>query len=160
MERQRTQLTASLSLPTIYTCVRSHYRRRLLCRVSQTLPSAFYRALGKEAVCRVSERKHSANNKHSPKRWSVGHSANQNTRQRAVAVNGRQPPFTLCRVSSPDTRQSGDLPSVIFWHSANHFFFHFWPPNFFCSPHTIPGTPCSNVAHFSDFFYISLIYFI
>ena len=82
------------------------------------------------------------------------------TRQRAAAINGRQPPLTLCRVSSPDTRQSGDLPSVIFWHSANHIFFHFWPPNFFCSPHTIPGTPCSNVAHFLDFFYISLIYFI
>ena len=56
---------------------------------------------------------------------SVGHSANQNTRQRAAVVNGRQPPLTLCLVSSPDTRQSGDLPSVIFGHSANHIFFHF-----------------------------------
>ena len=100
------------------------------------------------------------NTRQRPDLSSVGHSANQNTRQRAAAVNGRQPPLTFCRVSSPDTRQSGDLPSVIFWHSANQFFFHFWPPNFFYSPHTIPGTPCSNVAHFSDFFYISLIYFI
>ena len=28
------------------------------------------------------------------------------------------------------------LPSVIFLHSVNHIFFHFWPLNFFCSPHT------------------------
>ena len=144
-----------------------YYRRWLLCQVSQTLPSAFYRALGKEAICRVPERKYSTNNRHSannntrqiPGLLSVGHSANQNTWQRAAAVNGRQSSLTLCRVSSSDTWQSDDLPSVIFWHAANHIFFHFWPPNFFCSPHTIPGTPCSNVAHFSDFFYISLIYF-
>ena len=162
-----------------------HYRRWLLCRVSQTLPSAFYRALGKEAVCWVPERKHSANNWHSRQRGglpsaehsannntrqrgglpSAKHSANQNTRQRDASVNGRQPPLILCRVSSPDTRQRGSfaecllltlgkeapLPSVIVWHSVNHFF-HFWPPNFFYSPHTIPGTPCFNVAHFSDFF--------
>ena len=82
-----------------------HYRRRLLCRVSQTLSSAFYQALGKEAVCRVPERKHSANNWHSannntrqkPGLPSVGHSANQNTQQRATAVNGRQPPLTLAK---------------------------------------------------------------
>ena len=54
---------------------------------------------------------------------SVEHSANQNTRQRAAVVNGWQPPLTLCWVSSSDTRQSADLPSVIFWHSANHIFF-------------------------------------
>ena len=92
---------------------------------------------------------HSANNNTRQRGGllSVGHSANQNTRQRADAVN--------------------PLPSVFSWHSVKrrfaecHFltldkpyFFHFWPPNFFCSPHTIPGTPCSNVAHFSDFFYI------
>ena len=53
----------------------------------------------------------------------------------------------LCRVSSPDTRQT-------------IFFFTFYLQTFFYSPHTISGTPCSNVAHSSDFFYISLIYFI
>ena len=92
--------------------------------------------LGKDQVCRVS-----------------------GTRQTRTLGKG-PPPLTLCRVSSPDTRQSGDLSSVIFWHSANHIFFTFDLQTFFCSPHTIPGTPCSNVAHFSDFFYISLIYFI
>ena len=67
---------------------------------------------------------HSANNntRQRPGLPSVGHSKNRNTQQWAAAVNGRQPPLTLCRVSSPDTRQSGDLTSVIFWHSANHFF--------------------------------------
>ena len=50
------------------TTQNTHYRRRLLCRVSHTLPSAFYRALGKEAVYRVPQIKHSANNWHSAKR--------------------------------------------------------------------------------------------
>ena len=55
----------------IYMANCIHYRRRLFFRVSQTLSSAFYRTLGKEAVCRVPERKHSANNWHSAKRWFV-----------------------------------------------------------------------------------------
>ena len=110
-----------------------HYWRRLLCRVSQTLPSAFYRALGKEVVCRVSERKHSANKWHSTKRWfaecrtlgkdQICRVTNNNTRQRAAAVNGRQPPLILCRVSSPDTRQRGSFAECHFWHSASHIFF-------------------------------------
>lgn len=156
-----------------------HYRRRLLCRVSHTLPSAFYRALGKEAICRVPDRKNSANIWHSAKRWfaecrALGkklHSAKrwfaecralgkQEHCAKGTTVNGRQPPLTLCRVSSPDTRQRGSFAECHFLTLGKpYFFFHFWPPNFFCSPHTIPGTPCSNVAHFSDFFYISLIYF-
>ena len=75
----------------------SHYRRRLLCRVSQTLPSAFYRALGKEAVYRVPERKHSANNWHSAKRWS--------TRQTITLSKG-----VVCRVSGRlSTRQTRTL---------------------------------------------------
>ena len=53
----------------------------------------------------------------------------------------------LCRAPNADTRQTV-------------FIFFFLPPNFFCSPHIIPGTLCSSVAHFSNFFYISLIYFI
>ena len=48
---------------------KKHYQRQLLYRVSQTLPNAFYRVLDKEAICRVPERKHSANNWHSAKRW-------------------------------------------------------------------------------------------
>ena len=51
---------------------------------------------------------HSANNNTRQRLGlpSVGHSANQNTRQMAAAVNGRQPPLTLCRVSFFDTRQT------------------------------------------------------
>ena len=148
--------TASLpSVPDFVECFLSGTRQRGYLPSAREKALSKQLALGKEVGCRV------LSTRQRPGLPSVGYSANQNTRQRAAAVNGRQPPLTLCRVSSPDTRQSGDLPSVIFWHSANHiFFFHFWPPNFFCSPYTIPGTPCSNVAHFSDFFYISLIYFI
>ena len=61
----------------------------------------------------------SNNTRQRPGLLSVRHLANQSTRQRAAAVNGRQPPLTLCRVSSPDTRQRGSFAS------ANHIFFYF-----------------------------------
>jgi hypothetical protein len=34
-----------------------HYRNLALCRVPNILPSAFFRALGKEALCRVPRKK-------------------------------------------------------------------------------------------------------
>jgi hypothetical protein len=36
-----------------------HYRNLALCRVPNILPSVFFRALGKEALCRVPRKKHS-----------------------------------------------------------------------------------------------------
>ena len=66
---QREHLGRALGDPSSHGGADAHYQRRLICRVSQILPSAFYQALGKEAVCRVPERKHSANNWHSAKRW-------------------------------------------------------------------------------------------
>ena len=109
-----------------------HYRRRLLYRVSQTLPSIFYQALGKDVVCRMSERKHSANKWHSAKMWfkcrtlgkdQVCRVSNNNTRQRAAAVNGRQPPLILYRVPSPDTRQRGSFAECHFLTLGKPYFF-------------------------------------
>ena len=78
--------------------------KEVFCRVPSTQQTI---TLGKDQVCRVS-----------------------GTRQTRTLGKG-PPPLTLCRVSSPDTRQSGDLPSVIFWHSTNHFFFTFDLQTFF-----------------------------
>ena len=80
------------------------------------------------------------------------------TRQREVFFLKKN---SLPSASRPGTRQRGSFAERQTQTLGKPFlFFFFRPPNFFCSPHTIPGTPCSNVAHFSDFFYISLIYFI
>jgi hypothetical protein len=70
-----------------------HYRRMKLCRVLNDLPSVFFRALGKEALCRVPNKIHSAK---------------QNTRQRAFFAEcffltlGKE---GLCRVFFLCTRQ-------------------------------------------------------
>ena len=150
-----------------------HYRKRLLCQVF------FYRALSKEAICRVPEIKHSANNWHSRQRGglpsaehsannntrqrgglpSAKHSANQNTRQRAAAVNGRQPPLALCRVSSPDTRQNGDLPSVIF-DTRQTIFFSLLTSKLFLQSSYNTWYTMFQCGTFLGLFYISLIYFI
>ena len=104
--------------------------------------------LGKKVVCQVPNTRQRI----TLDKGQVCRVSNNNTRQRAVAVNGRQPPLILCRVSSPDTRQRGSFAECHFLTLGKPYFFHFWPPNIFYSPHTIPGTPCSNAAHFSDFF--------
>ena len=41
----------------------THYRKTLIRRVPESLPCVFYRAHGKERICRVSTRKHTAKNK-------------------------------------------------------------------------------------------------
>ena len=41
-----------------------HYQKLGVCRVLKYLLSAFYRALGKEAICRVLSQKHSAKDRH------------------------------------------------------------------------------------------------
>ena len=47
--------------------IRCHYRNLALCRVCSGLPSVFFRALGKELLCRVLKKKRSAKNKRSAK---------------------------------------------------------------------------------------------
>ena len=74
--------------------------KKVVCRVPNTRRRI---TLGKDQVCRVS---------------------NNNTRQRAAAVNGRQPPLILYRVSSPDTRQIGSFAEC-------HFFLTLGKPYFF-----------------------------
>ena len=117
-----------------YRSRRTHDRRRLLCQVSQTLPSAFYRALGKEAVCRVLERKHSANKQvvcqvpNTRQRITLDKDqvcrvSNNNTRQRATAVNSQQPSLILCRVSAPNTRQRGSFAECHFLTLGKPYFF-------------------------------------
>ena len=71
--------------------------KKVVCQVPNTRQRI---TLGKDQVCRVS---------------------NNNTRQRAAAVNGWQPPLILCRVSSPDTRQRDSFAECHY--SANHIFF-------------------------------------
>ena len=43
-----------------YITKRKHYRKPALCRVPEALPSVFYRALGKDGLCRVPNKTHSA----------------------------------------------------------------------------------------------------
>ena len=45
----------------------SHYRKPDVCRVLKALPSARYRALGKDTICRVLTKSHSAKIQHSAK---------------------------------------------------------------------------------------------
>ena len=82
----------------------SHYGKPAICRVPESLPSVFYRALGKDRVCRVSNKIHSAN---------------KNTRQNTSLPSvfflalGKD---VFCRVLFFGTRQNTSLPSVFFWH--------------------------------------------
>ena len=73
-----------------------HYRKPALCRVPEALPSVFYRALGKDGLCRVSNKIHSA----------------KKTLDK----------MCLCRVPFFGTRQRCILPSAIFWHTAKCVF--------------------------------------
>ena len=113
------------SVPAFAECFLSGARQR------GYLPSAIEKALGKQNGTRqrgcLPSAEHSADNntQQRPGLPSVEHSANRNTRQTAAAVNGRQPPLTLCRVSSADTWQSADLPSVIFYTRQTIFIFTF-----------------------------------
>ena len=76
---------------------RQHYGKPAICRVPESLPSVFYRALGKDRVCRVPNKIHSAN---------------KNTRQNT----------SLPSVFFSGTRQRCILPSAIFWHTAKYVF--------------------------------------
>jgi len=111
----------------------THYRKLAFCRVPEALPSVFYRALGKDGLCRVPNKIHSAK---------------KNTRQNAslpvlskdvfcrVLFLGtwQNASFAECLFSG--TRQRCILPSAFvlvlgkeafcrvhfFWPSANQFF--------------------------------------
>ena len=48
----------------MYINLTAHYRKTLIRCVPESLPCAVYRAHGKERICRMTARKHTANNKH------------------------------------------------------------------------------------------------
>ena len=93
-----------------------HYRKTDSCRVSRSLPSARPRALGKDVVCRVPGRGHSAEIWHTacPGVAECRPSANQGTRQRVSFAEcwpggTRQSPST-CPERAPAVRHpSGGL---------------------------------------------------
>jgi hypothetical protein len=128
-----------------------HYLNPRLCRVSDSLPSAFCRALGKEGftesrtrqspalgnelIYRVQDTRH---------RTTLGKDmfaecqtlGKEGSRQRAISgrpkADGRQPlpraeawhsaKRLLCRVPNTGHSAKNSLPSVFYRHSANHIF--------------------------------------
>jgi hypothetical protein len=150
-----------------------HYRNSDLCRVPASLPSAFYRALGKdyfaecrprqsptlgnETVYRVQDTRHSEalDKEHFAERQTLG---KDGSRQRAISDRLQLTAVSLCRGPKADTRQSRffaecqitgtrqrvSLPSVLCGHSAKHIFiFLFWPPNFLWYVPTLYRPTCT-----------------
>ena len=90
-----------------------HYRKPALCRVPEALPSVFYRALGKDGLCRVPNKIHSAKkntrqNASLPSAFflALWHSANMYFAECYFSTHGK---IRLCRVP-------------FFWHSAKMYF--------------------------------------
>jgi hypothetical protein len=106
--------------------------------VFEVLPSAKYRALGKEKHtmnASIAERQALGKEKHSAKNTlpSVGHSAKENTRQTS-ATQLTASFFAECLVE--DTRQRDVLPSAWQRHSAKctYFFLYSVQIFFYCHP--------------------------
>jgi hypothetical protein len=104
----------------------------MLCRVYKSLPSALFRALSKEPLCRVL------------------HSAKQNTRQNKTL--GKE---TLCRVSGTQQRKTlgkQNICRVLFFGTRQNIFifFSFLLSNFFCCDVTLSLTTYANLAHYSN----------
>jgi hypothetical protein len=132
-----------------------HYRNPSLCRVPGSLPSAFYRALGKEDFAESRTRQSPALSKElvyrlrdTRHRETLGKDcfAERQTQQRAVsgclqltAVSLYRGPkadtrqsrfFAECQISG--TRQRGSLPSAFYGHSAKHIFIFYFGHQTFC----------------------------
>jgi hypothetical protein len=138
----------------------NHYRNPGLCQVPESLPSAFYQALGKDcfAECHprqsptlgndpvypVQDTRHNEALGKEPfvERQTLG---KDGSRQRAVSGCLQLTAVSLCQGPKADTRQSRffaecqitgtrqrrSLSSVFCGHSAKHIFiFLFWSPNF------------------------------
>ena len=93
------------------TTVFFHYGKPVICRVPESLPSVFYRALGKDRVCRVSNKIHSANkntrqNTALPSDFFFWHSAKMYFAECYFSAYGK---MRLCRVP-------------FFWHSTKMYF--------------------------------------
>ena len=119
-----------------------HYQKTLIRRVPESLPWAFFRAHGKQMICRASARKHTANTKHTANRAlrrvsNRRHTANMNHVARTrvcrqgpcdgltaiivccVPESGtrRTQIFAVCHMSG--TRRRLCLPCASVQHTAN-----------------------------------------
>jgi hypothetical protein len=121
-------------------CYRWHYRNPGLCRVLAALPSAFYRALGKDAfaerrtrqsptlgkdlIYRVQDTRHSqALSKDCfAESQTLG---KDGSRQRAVSGHLQLTAVSLCRVPNIGHSAKDALPSVFSRHSAKYIFIFF-----------------------------------
>jgi len=56
-----------ITAPSLLAICLKHYRKRLICRVPNSLPCAKRRADGKQPLCRVPKIKHTANTTHTAK---------------------------------------------------------------------------------------------
>ena len=110
-----------------------HYRKRLICRVPNSLPCAKIRAHGKQPLCRVPKINHTANHTHTAKLPLCcvpapgTHDKNQthgillpracatHVRRWRTEVDGAQ----LCRVSHGAHGKQTTSPCAKAWHTAN-----------------------------------------
>jgi hypothetical protein len=130
--------------------------------VLESLPSAFYRALGKEDFAESRTRQSPALGKELVYRvQDTRHSealGKDGSRQRSVSGRLQQTSVRLCRGPQAGTRQSRffaechiagtrqreSLPSVFCGHSAKHIcIFLFWPPNFLWYVPTLCRPTCT-----------------
>ena len=94
--------TASLSsVPDFAECFLSDTRQRGYLPSAREKALGKQLALGKEVVCREPSTRQTI----TLGKTGFAECYSPDTWQRATAVNGRQPPLILCRVSSPDTWQ-------------------------------------------------------
>ena len=89
--------------------------KKVVCRVPSTRQTI---TLGKDRVCRVSGTRQTRTLGKGPPSLTAG-SRRSPFAECLLLTLGKA---VICRVSFFGTRQSGYLPSVIFWHSANHIF--------------------------------------
>jgi hypothetical protein len=90
-----------------------HYQNLALCQVSSALPSVLSRALGKEDLYRVQNKKNTQQTKTLDKEflWRLffRHSVKKFLSRVFFPTLGKE---LLCRVSKKNTRQRASLPSV------------------------------------------------
>ena len=128
------------------------YQKPALCRVPEALPKVFYRALGKDGLCRVPNKIHSAKKKQHSTKCVFVECLFSGTRQICILPSAifqhtakcvfaeclflALGKYVFCRVLFFGTRQNASLPSVfflalgkdvfcrvpLFWHSAKRHF--------------------------------------
>ena len=77
-----------ITAPSLLAICLKHYRKRIICRVPNSLPYAKRRAHGKQLLCRVPKIKHTANTTHTAK-------------------------LPLCRVPAPETHGKNQTHGIL-----------------------------------------------